>query len=510
MPTARHVRILSSPPDVFSAAAEAFAAKALESVAARGRFSVALSGGNTPRGLFPVLAAPPYAGSLPWDRTHVFWGDERYVPPDHPDSNFRMADETLLRRVPVPAAQIHRIPTIELPPPEAAAAYSRTLREILGADGGGLDLILLGMGPDGHTASLFPGTASLAASGPGAVAVYLPDREAWRISLTVAEINRARAVFFLVIGADKAERVAEVLGPEGYLDSYLPAALIQPTNGELYWFMDSAAASQMADGPTVESLDSSVSAPSKAPSISPSTAPTEDSKRQAGEAAAMEVTSGMAVGLGTGSTAKYVIEAIGRRLSAGELTDVVGVPTSAATADLARRVGIPVTTLADRPVLDLAIDGADEIDPQLGLIKGLGGALLREKIVARAARRFVVVADDSKIVGRLGTRSALPIAVVQFEWASQLPWLRSLGCDPVLRQAMDGTPYVTDDGLYIVDCRFADGIPDAAALDRFLHDRPGIAETGLFLHMAEVAYVAGAGAVRVLRRDPIQPGSALF
>jgi len=226
----------------------------------------------------------------------------------------------------------------------------------------------------------------------------------------------------------------------------------------------------------------------------------EQLKRRAGEAAAAEVRRGMAVGLGTGSTVRYTIEAIGRRLAAGEIAGIVGVPTSDATERLARACGIQVVTLAEQPALDLTIDGADEVSPDLDLIKGLGGALLREKIVAAASRRLIVVVDDAKHVAKLGTLAPLPVAVVPFGWQSHIAPLWSLGAEVVLRRLPSGAVYVTDDGLHVLDCRFDHGISDPAAIEHALRLRPGIVATGLFLGMADAVYVAGAGGVECLHR----------
>lgn len=223
-------------------------------------------------------------------------------------------------------------------------------------------------------------------------------------------------------------------------------------------------------------------------------------KRAAGEAAAALVVSGMRLGLGTGSTADWATRAIGRRLADGELHDIVAVPTSERTTALAQAVGIPLATLAERPALDLAIDGADEIDPSLDLIKGLGAALLREKLVARAAARFVVIADKSKCVPRLGTRAPLPVAVIPFAWQTHLAAMRALGAEPTLRTGPDGEAIVTDDGLLLLDCRFPEGIADAAAVEASLRDRPGIVATGLFLGLADLALIAQPGGVREVRR----------
>lgn len=220
-----------------------------------------------------------------------------------------------------------------------------------------------------------------------------------------------------------------------------------------------------------------------------------NAKRAAGEAAAALVTSGMRLGLGTGSTADEATRAIGRRLNAGALRDVVAVTTSRSTEALAAALGIRCASLAEVPSLDLAIDGADEVAPGLDLIKGLGAALVREKIVAQAAERFVVVADASKRVDRLGRRAPLPIAVLPFAWQAHLAAIRDLGADPSLRLGADGEAIVTDDGLLIIDARFPDGIGDPPGIEAALRSRPGIVATGLFLGMADLALIAGPDGV---------------
>lgn len=223
-------------------------------------------------------------------------------------------------------------------------------------------------------------------------------------------------------------------------------------------------------------------------------------KRAAAERAVTFIESGTAIGLGTGSTVRPLLELLAARLASGTLRGVVTVPTSEDTAHRCRALGIPLVTLDEYPELDLAIDGADEVDPRLNLIKGLGGALLREKLVALAAKRFVVVADESKRVRRLGTRVPVPVEVIPFGWSALLPFFEKLGASPALRRAEGSAPYVTDGGHYVVDCRFPHGIRDPAALARALARRPGIVEDGLFLRMAHLAVIAGAKGVRVLKR----------
>jgi ribose 5-phosphate isomerase A len=222
-------------------------------------------------------------------------------------------------------------------------------------------------------------------------------------------------------------------------------------------------------------------------------------KAEAGAAAVDRfVRSGMRLGLGTGSTAARMLDALGVRLASGALADIAGVPTSAATAERCGELGIPLLTLADAPELDLVIDGADEIDPQLDLIKGLGGAHLREKVVAAAAREMVVVADETKLVGRLGERAPLPVEVVPFALPVAERLLRALGWAPELR-AGDGGPFVTDEGNRILHCRREDW-SDPAALARDVAEVPGVVAHGFFLGYASTAVVATRDGVRVLTR----------
>jgi len=225
----------------------------------------------------------------------------------------------------------------------------------------------------------------------------------------------------------------------------------------------------------------------------------EELKRAAAVRAAEWIRDGMVVGLGTGSTVRYLLERIAELRGAGELQGVVGVPTSEDTAGRARALGIPLRTLAECPEIDLTIDGADEVDPELRLIKGLGGALLREKIVATASRRVVIVADASKLVEKLGTRAPLPVEVDPFGAPVQPAFLRALGAEPVLR-LRDGEPLVTDGGNLIYDCRFPHGIGDPEEVERVLDARVGIVENGLFLGLASAVVIAGEDGVRVIER----------
>lgn len=211
--------------------------------AARGQCSVALSGGSTPRRTHELLAAPPLCDVVPWERLHLFWGDERCVPPDDPDSNYRMAEESLLSRVPIPNRNVHRVPT-ELGAPVAVAAhYERELRSHFGLeveDAPVFDLILLGMGPDGHTASLFPGGPAVQEERRLVVPSEIDYMPHPRVTFTLPVLNAARAVAFLVAGRDKAPALAKALAE----DPSVPAGRVRPTAGELRWYVDRAAAGQ--------------------------------------------------------------------------------------------------------------------------------------------------------------------------------------------------------------------------------------------------------------------------
>jgi 6-phosphogluconolactonase len=208
-------------------------------------FSVALAGGGTPHRLYELLAAPPFREQIPWERVHAFWGDERCVPPDEPGSNYHVARETLLDHVPLPPDNIHRVRG-ELDPERAARAYAGELREFFGAPWPAFDLVLLGMGDDGHTASLFPGADALHEKTWPVVGVsaQYQDRPARRVTLTPPAINAARQVMFLVVGASKAETLRAVLeGP--FQPQVLPAQIVQPTDGHLAWLVDGAAGHQI-------------------------------------------------------------------------------------------------------------------------------------------------------------------------------------------------------------------------------------------------------------------------
>jgi ribose 5-phosphate isomerase A len=231
----------------------------------------------------------------------------------------------------------------------------------------------------------------------------------------------------------------------------------------------------------------------------------DELKRLAGARAAEMIDDGMVVGLGTGSTVNHLLDAIAARRAAGELGRIVGIPTSEETRRRSEALGIPLTDFARHPTLDLALDGTDEFDPELNLIKGLGGALLREKLVASASRRFVVLADDSKRVERLGTRSPLPVEVDPFGAPLVDHFLRSLGCAPRLRLAPSGEMLTTDGGHVIFDCHFEAGIEDPHELALRLDRQPGVFEHGLFLRMTERVVLAAAGGVEIVQ--PLTPVS---
>ena len=229
----------------------------------------------------------------------------------------------------------------------------------------------------------------------------------------------------------------------------------------------------------------------------PSAAALESMKREAARRAVEEVADGMVVGLGSGSTAELALEALAARLAQG--LHISGIPTSERSAALARRLGIPLVDFSEHRRLDLAIDGADRVERStLNLMKGRGGALLREKIVARAADRMIVVIDETKLVDRLGGAAALPVEVVAFGWQTVLERIAAIGCAPHLRRAA-GRPFVTDGGNYIADCDFAGDI-DAPALEARLKAITGVVETGLFIGLASEVVVGRPGGVEVLIR----------
>lgn len=219
-------------------------------------------------------------------------------------------------------------------------------------------------------------------------------------------------------------------------------------------------------------------------------------KRAAAERAVEFVESGMVVGLGTGSTAAFVIERLASRVARG--LAVVAIPTSEHTAELARRLGIPLAGFAEHRRIDLAIDGADEVArASLDLIKGRGGALLREKIVAAASARFIVVVDDEKLVDQLGEHAPVPVEVAQFGWQATAAALQRLGAEPELRRS-DGQPFVTDGGNFILDCRFGP-IADPAGTEQLINMVVGVVENGLFVGRSSAVVVASEGGIDIMK-----------
>jgi len=223
-------------------------------------------------------------------------------------------------------------------------------------------------------------------------------------------------------------------------------------------------------------------------------------KKIAGEKAVEYVKSGMVVGLGYGSTAIHALRLIGTLIQQGVLEGIKAIPTADIIAEEARQVGIPLTSLDDYPRIDVTIDGADEVDPNLNLIKGGGGALLREKIVAQASTLNIIVVDEQKLSPVLGTNFDLPVEVIPFGWHSQEEYLRSIGAEPKLRLKTGGTPFITDSGNNILDCHFGE-IDDPYALSAELNSRAGIVEHGLFLDLASEIIIATEDGIRSLRRD---------
>jgi ribose 5-phosphate isomerase A len=220
----------------------------------------------------------------------------------------------------------------------------------------------------------------------------------------------------------------------------------------------------------------------------------DELKQAAGEKAAELVESGMVIGLGTGSTSVFAIRAIGARVASGDLQNVIGVPTSSGSAELATEVGLTLTTLAEHPVIDLTIDGADEVDPDFNIIKGAGGALLHEKIVAQASLREVIIVDDAKLSPKLGSQHALPVEIVQFSWRPEEEYLTDMGAEVDVRRGADNKVYVTDEGNWILDCTFPP-IEDPARLSAQLSRRAGVVEHGLFLGLTTDLIVASAEGV---------------
>lgn len=239
------LRVFAGAEELAAAAAEEFADRARDAVSRRGRFTVVLPGGSSPTLFFEVLADQRLG--IPWSKVHVFWGDERFVPPAHPESNFRAAQEALLARVRIPQANVHRIRTEALSPNAAAAIYEQEIRTFFRLSAGRFprfDLVVLGLGADGHTASLFPGSEALSEDVRMVVAPLIAKLGIQRITLTLPMFNSARAVLFLVTGKQKAEALARALeGGEG--SEVLPTPLVRPKRGPLLWMVDRAAAGML-------------------------------------------------------------------------------------------------------------------------------------------------------------------------------------------------------------------------------------------------------------------------
>lgn len=239
------IRIVDTPADLFQAAAAQFVALANQAIAARGKFSVALSGGSTPKAMFALLASGSIP-NIPWDKIFFFWSDERHVPPDDPESNFRMANEAMLSRVPVPPANIFRVHAEEKDADAAAREYEQTIRKFFALRPGEFprfDLTLLGLGPDGHTASLFPGSTGLKEHSRLVIANWVEKFKTDRITFTYPLLNHSACVMFLVSGVDKAPILHEVLENPA---SGLPAQQVCNTDGRLIWLLDKAAASDLS------------------------------------------------------------------------------------------------------------------------------------------------------------------------------------------------------------------------------------------------------------------------
>lgn len=228
-------------------AAQRFVEAAAQAIARGQAFTVALAGGQTPRTLYELLATPQWSTQVDWSKAHFFWGDERHVAPDDAESNYRMAQEALLRRVSIPAANVHRVPAEEKNAERAAQRYEQELRAFFGLEAGAwprFDLILLGLGPDGHTASLFPGTDVLHETVRSVAAPWVPKFSAHRITLTLPVLNNGAEILFLVSGQEKAAKLREVL--QEAPQPALPAQLVEPSHGTLLWVIDQAAAGELA------------------------------------------------------------------------------------------------------------------------------------------------------------------------------------------------------------------------------------------------------------------------
>jgi len=246
MTAQREVRVLQTAGDLFAAAANEWASLASAAVSAKGKFTAALSGGSTPKGLYALLASG-FVSKLPWDKTFFFWGDERHVPPGDPESNYRMVNEAMLSKVPVPAANVFRIRAEEKDAAAAASSYEQTLQSFFHLAAGEFprfDLTLLGIGPDGHTASLFPGSAALQENRRLVVANWIEKFKTDRITFTYPVLNQSANVIFLVSGKDKSAILREILENPA---ANLPCQKVQPVSGRLLWLVDRDAASSLSN-----------------------------------------------------------------------------------------------------------------------------------------------------------------------------------------------------------------------------------------------------------------------
>jgi 6-phosphogluconolactonase len=233
------LHLFNNADDLSAGAAQWIAGCIADTLKTQDRFTIVLSGGSTPKKLHTLLAAAPYKEQIDWSKLHVFWGDERAVPFDDVRNNARMAFDTLLDLVPIPRNQVHIMRT-DLEPEAAAAEYERILRRYFEEDGASFDLVLLGMGDDGHTLSLFPGTQAVHEENKWVMAYYLKAQAMFRITLTAPIVNRSRKIAFLVAGAGKANALKQVMEGDYRPDTY-PSQVIDPADGEVHWFLDKAA-----------------------------------------------------------------------------------------------------------------------------------------------------------------------------------------------------------------------------------------------------------------------------
>lgn len=240
-----HIQVIANAEALTQAAAAEFVKRVNQAITTSGRFTVALSGGSTPKSLYALLATEPWRRQIPWNNVHFFWGDERHVPPNHADSNYRMTQERLLFQVPVPSENVHRIKTENPDASSVAEAYEQDIRQFFQLQGNELpqfDLVLLGMGSDGHTASLFPGTHVIHEQTRLVAAPWVEKFKTYRITLTPPVLNNANHIIFFVTGSEKAETLKAVLEGE-YQPDRFPSQSIHPTHGTVLWMVDQTAAS---------------------------------------------------------------------------------------------------------------------------------------------------------------------------------------------------------------------------------------------------------------------------